>query len=166
MREKNPFLRVWLDRELKRCGEKYNDWECLDYNGALSLFYSFCLSMSSNGSHFLSWNHTPLSWGLVILFTDISVWSSFCFPVYDVTRRETFTNLSEIWDKEIELYSTNPDCIKMLVGNKVDKVFFLLLFSLLNFFPNFIFSSCPLYVYYKFCHPCNLKGKSDLIYLK
>ncbi|KAJ1405050.1 Small GTPase superfamily [Sesbania bispinosa] len=41
--------------------------------------------------------------------------------VYDVTRRETFTNLSEIWSKEIDLYSTNQDCIKMLVGNKVDK---------------------------------------------
>ncbi|XP_022774741.1 ras-related protein RABC1-like isoform X1 [Durio zibethinus] len=41
--------------------------------------------------------------------------------VYDVTRRDTFTNLSEVWAKEIELYSTNQDCIKMLVGNKVDK---------------------------------------------
>ncbi|OMO57184.1 Small GTPase superfamily [Corchorus capsularis] len=41
--------------------------------------------------------------------------------VYDVTRRDTFTNLSEIWAKEVELYSTNQDCIKMLVGNKVDK---------------------------------------------
>ncbi|GJN02710.1 hypothetical protein PR202_ga20088 [Eleusine coracana subsp. coracana] len=42
--------------------------------------------------------------------------------VYDVTRRETFTNLSDIWAKEIDLYSTNQDCIKMLVGNKVDKI--------------------------------------------
>ncbi|KAJ0570948.1 putative small GTPase, P-loop containing nucleoside triphosphate hydrolase [Helianthus annuus] len=42
--------------------------------------------------------------------------------VYDVTRRETFTNLSDIWEKEIDLYSTNQDCIKMFVGNKVDKV--------------------------------------------
>lgn len=33
-------------------------------------------------------------------------------------------NLSEIWAKEIDLYTTNPDCIKMLVGNKVDKVRF------------------------------------------
>ncbi|CAH9109830.1 unnamed protein product [Cuscuta europaea] len=41
--------------------------------------------------------------------------------VYDVTRRETFTNLKDIWAKEIELYSTNQDCIRMLVGNKVDK---------------------------------------------
>lgn len=41
--------------------------------------------------------------------------------VYDVTRRETFTNLADIWSKEIDLYSTNQDCIKMLVGNKVDK---------------------------------------------
>lgn len=42
--------------------------------------------------------------------------------VYDVTRRETFTNLSDVWSKELELYSTNPDCVKMLVGNKVDRV--------------------------------------------
>ncbi|CAA3013293.1 ras-related protein RABC2a-like [Olea europaea var. sylvestris] len=41
--------------------------------------------------------------------------------VYDVTRRDTFTNLSDVWTKEVELYSTNQDCIKMLVGNKVDK---------------------------------------------
>ncbi|KAF5807575.1 putative small monomeric GTPase [Helianthus annuus] len=41
--------------------------------------------------------------------------------VYDVTRRETFTNLSDVWAKEIDMHSTNQDCIKMLVGNKVDK---------------------------------------------
>lgn len=43
--------------------------------------------------------------------------------VYDVTRPDTFTNLSEVWTKEIDLYSTNQDCIKMLVGNKLDKVY-------------------------------------------
>ncbi|TQD93650.1 hypothetical protein C1H46_020753 [Malus baccata] len=41
--------------------------------------------------------------------------------VYDVTRRETFTNLLNIWAKEVETYSTNPECIKILVGNKVDR---------------------------------------------
>ncbi|XP_015583101.1 ras-related protein RABC2a [Ricinus communis] len=41
--------------------------------------------------------------------------------VYDVTRRETFTNLSDTWAKEVELYSTNKECIKVLVGNKVDR---------------------------------------------
>ncbi|KAL1294994.1 hypothetical protein HN51_055831 [Arachis hypogaea] len=41
--------------------------------------------------------------------------------VYDVTKRESFTNLVDIWAREVELYSTNPDCIKILVGNKVDK---------------------------------------------
>ncbi|KAK2658130.1 hypothetical protein Ddye_011182 [Dipteronia dyeriana] len=41
--------------------------------------------------------------------------------VYDVTRRETFKNLSDVWTKEVELYSTNRDCVKMLVGNKVDR---------------------------------------------
>ncbi|XP_010243199.1 PREDICTED: ras-related protein RABC2a isoform X2 [Nelumbo nucifera] len=47
----------------------------------------------------------------------LTIWDT----VYDVTRRETFTNLSDVWKKEIELYSTNQDCIKVLVGNKVDK---------------------------------------------
>ncbi|KAI5648544.1 hypothetical protein M9H77_34549 [Catharanthus roseus] len=41
--------------------------------------------------------------------------------IYDVTRRETFTNLSDIWAKEVELYSTNPECVRILVGNKVDR---------------------------------------------
>ncbi|KAL9271154.1 Ras-related protein [Drosera capensis] len=41
--------------------------------------------------------------------------------VYDVSRRETFLNLSESWAKEVELYSTNEECIKILVGNKVDR---------------------------------------------
>ncbi|KAI4374282.1 hypothetical protein MLD38_012293 [Melastoma candidum] len=41
--------------------------------------------------------------------------------VYDVTRRETFVNISDLWAKEVELYSTNLDCVKMLVGNKVDE---------------------------------------------
>ncbi|KAL6138503.1 hypothetical protein ACLB2K_063785 [Fragaria x ananassa] len=27
----------------------------------------------------------------------------------------------EVWDKEVELYSTNQDCVKVLVGNKVDR---------------------------------------------
>ncbi|THU61641.1 hypothetical protein C4D60_Mb07t25470 [Musa balbisiana] len=47
----------------------------------------------------------------------LAIWDT----VYDVTRRETFTNLSDVWAREIDLYSTNQDCIKMLVGNKVDK---------------------------------------------
>lgn len=37
-------------------------------------------------------------------------------------RRETFTNLSDVWAKELDLHSTNQDCVKMLVGNKVDLV--------------------------------------------
>ncbi|WCJ34444.1 hypothetical protein M5689_015754 [Euphorbia peplus] len=41
--------------------------------------------------------------------------------VYDVTRRESFTNLSDIWAKEVDLSCTNKACVKMLVGNKVDK---------------------------------------------
>ncbi|XP_024386900.1 ras-related protein RABC1 [Physcomitrium patens] len=40
--------------------------------------------------------------------------------VYDVTRRATFTDLSDVWLKEVDRYSTNKDCIMMLVGSKVD----------------------------------------------
>jgi Ras-related protein Rab-18 len=58
-----------------------------------------------------------------------SITDIFSDTVYDVTRRETFTNLSDVWGKEVELFSTNQDCVKMLVGNKVDKVSFLFLFS-------------------------------------
>ncbi|PHU06457.1 Ras-related protein RABC1 [Capsicum chinense] len=47
----------------------------------------------------------------------LTIWDT----VYDVTRRETFTNLSDVWAKEVELYSNNQDCVKMLVGNKVDR---------------------------------------------
>ncbi|NXX75663.1 RB18B protein, partial [Urocolius indicus] len=41
-------------------------------------------------------------------------------PVYDITRKETFTGL-ESWLKELEMYTTNSDVVKMLVGNKIDK---------------------------------------------
>ena len=44
------------------------------------------------------------------------------FPlVYDTSSRETFQKLEE-WPNEIEMYSTKKDIIKMLVGNKIDKV--------------------------------------------
>ena len=40
--------------------------------------------------------------------------------MYDVTNRESFTDLQEVWMKEVDQYSTNSDCVIMLVGNKVD----------------------------------------------
>lgn len=59
---------------------------------------------------------------LPLVVTSNSFFLQFSNLVYDVTRRETFTNLVDIWAKEVELYCTNHDCIKILVGNKVDKV--------------------------------------------
>ncbi|CAG0900769.1 unnamed protein product [Darwinula stevensoni] len=41
--------------------------------------------------------------------------------VYDVTSRNTFSRL-EAWLNELETYSTRTDVVKMLVGNKIDKV--------------------------------------------
>lgn len=41
--------------------------------------------------------------------------------VYDVTRRETFTKLDN-WLSELETYCTRNDLVKMLVGNKIDRV--------------------------------------------
>ncbi|NWW20186.1 RB18B protein, partial [Falcunculus frontatus] len=42
------------------------------------------------------------------------------FSVYDVTRRDTFTGLQR-WLNELEMYRTNSNTVKMLVGNKTDK---------------------------------------------
>ncbi|KAI3917174.1 hypothetical protein MKX01_003623 [Papaver californicum] len=39
--------------------------------------------------------------------------------VYDVTKQETFTNLSDSWAKDKQLYYTS--LCKMLVGNQVDR---------------------------------------------
>lgn len=41
--------------------------------------------------------------------------------VYDVTRRETFAKLDN-WLNELETYCTRNDLVKMLVGNKIDRV--------------------------------------------
>ncbi|XP_024080092.1 ras-related protein Rab-18-B-like isoform X2 [Terrapene carolina triunguis] len=40
--------------------------------------------------------------------------------VYDVTRKDTFTNLMT-WLNELETYATRSNIVKMLVGNKIDK---------------------------------------------
>lgn len=41
---------------------------------------------------------------------------------YDVTRRETFESIEDIWMREVDMYSTVDDAVKIVVGNKVDKV--------------------------------------------
>merc|ERR1711998_160283 len=41
--------------------------------------------------------------------------------VYDVGRRESFEALQKIWLKEVDLYSTYPDAVKLLIGNKIDQ---------------------------------------------
>jgi Ras-related protein Rab-18 len=41
--------------------------------------------------------------------------------VYDVTRLQTFTKL-ETWLDELDTYSTKDNIVKMVVGNKTDKV--------------------------------------------
>jgi len=40
--------------------------------------------------------------------------------VFDVSRAETFKNVQE-WLKEVDIYSTHEDAVKMLVANKIDK---------------------------------------------
>lgn len=42
--------------------------------------------------------------------------------VYDVSNRETFDALNTWWN-EVNTYCSSPDVVKMIVGNKVDKVF-------------------------------------------
>ena len=40
--------------------------------------------------------------------------------VYDVTARESFTNIEKSWLKEAREYFPENDVIMMLVGNKID----------------------------------------------
>ena len=42
--------------------------------------------------------------------------------MYDVTRRDTFEDLEQVWMKEVEMYSTVEDAIRMVVANKTDLV--------------------------------------------
>lgn len=39
--------------------------------------------------------------------------------VYDITNRESFENIQH-WLKEIDIYSTNDECVKLLIANKID----------------------------------------------
>lgn len=41
--------------------------------------------------------------------------------MYDVTNRESFTNL-DVWFNELDTYATTKDIVKMVVGNKIDDV--------------------------------------------
>lgn len=41
--------------------------------------------------------------------------------VYDVANKSTFTKL-ETWLNELDTYSTKQNIVKMIVGNKIDKV--------------------------------------------
>jgi small GTP-binding protein len=40
---------------------------------------------------------------------------------YDVTRRETFDSLEDVWMREVELYGTVDAAARMVVGNKTDR---------------------------------------------
>ena len=40
--------------------------------------------------------------------------------VYDVTDRNSFEHIT-MWLNELEVYATNGNIVKMLVGNKIDK---------------------------------------------
>ena len=39
--------------------------------------------------------------------------------VYDITRRSTFENIRE-WLKEVDIFTTKEDVVKVLIGNKLD----------------------------------------------
>ena len=41
---------------------------------------------------------------------------------YDVTRPDTFSDLDDIWMRELDMYSTVEESVKMVVANKIDLV--------------------------------------------
>ena len=80
------------------------------------------LTSSGNFASWISQSSPYCSFGASKLFKIYSLLTLYFIVVYDVTKRESFSNLADVWTQEIEANSTNKDCIKMLVGNKVDKV--------------------------------------------
>ena len=42
--------------------------------------------------------------------------------VYDVSSKDTFAKL-DVWLNELETFANKPDLVKMLVANKIDKVY-------------------------------------------
>eukprot|EP01025_Chloroclados_australasicus_P036319 TRINITY_DN37013_c0_g1_i1.p1 TRINITY_DN37013_c0_g1~~TRINITY_DN37013_c0_g1_i1.p1 ORF type:complete len:205 (-),score=17.35 TRINITY_DN37013_c0_g1_i1:362-976(-) len=40
--------------------------------------------------------------------------------VYDVCNKDSFSNLGNLWIREVNQYSTVPDAIKLVIGNKID----------------------------------------------
>ncbi len=42
--------------------------------------------------------------------------------VYDVSRAETFDSLADIWLREVDMYGTVEESVKMVVANKTDLV--------------------------------------------
>lgn len=53
--------------------------------------------------------------------------------MYDVSNKQSFSKL-DAWLNELETFATKHDMVKMLVGNKIDKVCTNLLFSYVNNF--------------------------------
>lgn len=49
--------------------------------------------------------------------------------VYDVASRQTFSRLDN-WLEELDTYATNTNIVKMLVGNKIDKVCFIRIYTI------------------------------------
>jgi Ras-related protein Rab-18 len=52
---------------------------------------------------------------------NLSIFFVIFFIVYDVSNRDTFDALNTWWN-EVNTYCSSPDVVKMIVGNKVDKV--------------------------------------------
>lgn len=54
-------------------------------------------------------------------FDIFKIYAYCCILVYDVSNRDTFDALNTWWN-EVNTYCSSPDVVKMIVGNKVDKV--------------------------------------------
>lgn len=61
--------------------------------------------------------------------------------VYDVCSRQSFSRL-DAWFDELETYATNTNIVKMLIGNKIDKVKLIFLwYTLKQYLEGFAFRS-------------------------
>ena len=40
---------------------------------------------------------------------------------YDITSEESFRNLRDVWQKEVDMYGTIANSVKIVIGNKIDR---------------------------------------------
>lgn len=108
---------IWLTRAVLHT----NNRTLLDRSGsALSLLHTIEAPRVSFSVMFLGASSFFLSLS-ALKATSLTFNISMFFIVYDVSNRDSFNDL-QTWFNELDTYCSSKEVVRMIVGNKVDKV--------------------------------------------